>query len=92
MPTRASFLKGMSVYTDDAILLGRVDDVVVDTDLGTVVALAIGRVREGTISEAVDRKLQEGKRGVTVPYKLVRAIGDIIIIKRIPEFEIVETG
>ncbi len=66
---------GLDVYTQKGIFVGRVDDAVLDPEQGIVSGLALGNINK----ELFDQK---GK-GVVIPYRLVTAVGDIILMKHL---------
>ena len=66
-------LLDQDVYTQKGIFVGRVDDVVLDPDVGEVSGLALGNVNKALLD-------LKGK-GIIIPYKGVTAVGDIIITK-----------
>ena len=66
---------GLDVYTQKGVFVGRVDDAVIDPEQGVVSGLALGSINK----ELFDQK---GK-GVVIPYRLVIAIGDIVLMKHL---------
>jgi len=66
---------GLDVYTQKGIFVGRVDDAVIDPEQGIVSGLALGNINK----ELFDQK---GK-GVVIPYRLVTAIGDIVLMRHL---------
>ncbi len=68
-----SSLFGMKVYTDEGRYVGRVDDVVIDVERRQIRSLAVSDVNRALINTR--------HRGVLIPYRLVKSVGDIIIIK-----------
>jgi sporulation protein YlmC with PRC-barrel domain len=66
---------GLDVYTQKGIFVGRVDDAVIDPEQGIVSGLALGNINK----ELFDHK---GK-GVVIPYRLVTAIGDIVLMRHL---------
>jgi len=66
---------GLDVYTQRGVFVGRVDDAVIDPEQGVVSGLALGSINK----ELFDQK---GK-GVVIPYRLVIAIGDIVLMKHL---------
>lgn len=66
-------LLDQDVYTQKGIFVGRVDDVVLDPDVGEVSGLALGNVNKSFLD-------LKGK-GIIIPYQGVTAVGDIIITK-----------
>ncbi|HMA05924.1 MAG TPA: PRC-barrel domain-containing protein [Methanomicrobiales archaeon] len=80
MITQITELFGLSVYTDKAIYVGDVEDVVIDVDNKKLDALAIGNLNP----ELVDVK---GFKGIKIPFRIIKAIGDIIVIRHLsPSF------
>ena len=75
---------GMRVFTDEGRYVGRVEDVIIDQKTRSIRGLAITDYNKGVIDSHA--------KGVIIPYRVVKAVGDIIIIKdlfkrrsRIPE-------
>jgi len=68
-------LFGMKVYTDEGRYVGKVDDVVIDLERRQIRSLALSDVNKALITTRY--------RGVLLPYRFVKAVGDIIIIKDI---------
>ncbi|MDK2975140.1 MAG: hypothetical protein PWP08_1511 [Methanofollis sp.] len=76
MKTQVTELFGMNVYTDKAIFVGEVDDVLLDIDGKKIDALAVGKVNP----ELTDPK---GHLGLLVPFRIIKTVGDIIIVRHI---------
>ena len=74
MKTQVTEVLGLSVYTDKAFFVGDVDDVVIDLDAKKIKALALGNLN----LDIVDIK---GYKGLQIPYRMIRSIGDIILIR-----------
>ncbi len=66
---------GLRVYTDEGRYVGRVEDLAIDINAKRVKGLAIVDVNRFLIETKAE--------GVIIPYRLVKAIGDIVIIKDI---------
>ena len=64
---------GMRVFTDEGRYVGRVEDVIIDQNTKSIRGLAISDYNEALIDSHA--------RGVIIPYRVVKAVGDIIIIK-----------
>jgi len=75
MTVRVSQLMGMDVYTDNAQLVGRVYDVIIDLQKGEVARLTLEPIR-ATSKEEAKRIFREK----TIMYKSVKAVDRIIII------------
>jgi sporulation protein YlmC with PRC-barrel domain len=71
-------LQGKDVFTDKGMYCGKVEDVELDLTKfrirAVVVAIAKGSYLEAELG---------GKKGVIVPYPMIKAIGDVMIIKHI---------
>jgi|GEM_PF-83864 len=77
MLTEISELIGMEIYTDNAIALGNVDDIIVETSSQKIDGLFIGNPNP---------LLVEHSRAVSVPYRWIHSVGDVIILKYFPKF------
>ncbi len=66
------------VFTDKGLYCGKVEDVECDLNRFKVRALVIKAIKGSYLS-----KMLGDKRGVIIPFPMVEAIGDIIIIKHI---------
>jgi sporulation protein YlmC with PRC-barrel domain len=76
MITQITELFGLSVYTDRAAYVGDVEDVVIDVDAKKIDSLAIGNLNP----DFVDIK---GFKGIKVPFRIIKSIGDIIVIRHL---------
>jgi len=76
MKTPVTELFGMKVYTDDAVYVGEIDDVVLNVDTKKVESLAVSNLN-GDVGELKNHK------GIKIPYRVVRAAKDIIIIRHV---------
>ena len=77
MLTEISDLIGMEVYTDKAIALGNVDDLIIETDSQKI---------EGLFVSNPNPLLVEHSRPVSVPYRWISSVGDVIVLKYFPKF------
>jgi len=77
MRTQVTEIFGLPVYTDRAVFIGNVDDVVLDVDQKKIAALAIGDLNP-EIGEV------KGYTGLQIPFRIVKSVGDIIIVRHIP--------
>jgi len=77
MRTQITELLGLRVYTDRAVFVGSVDDVVVDVDQKKIDSLAVGELNP-EIGEV------KGYSGLQIPFRIIKSIGDIVIIRHIP--------
>jgi len=75
---KLSELVGKDVFTEKGAYCGKVSDVRIDMTKFRVDAISVDSARGSFLSSVVG-----GKRGVVVPYPMVKAIDDIVIIKHI---------
>ena len=76
MKTQVTDLFGMNVFTEKAIYVGVVDDVLINIDGKKIESLAVGELNP----ELADPR---GHRGYLIPYRIIKVIGDIIIIRHV---------
>ncbi len=77
MLTEISELIGMEIYTDKAIALGNVDDLIIETDSQKI---------EGLFVSNPNPLLVEHSRAISVPFRWIHGVGDVIILKYFPKF------
>lgn len=77
METDVTNLIGLEIFSDKGYRLGNVNDIIVDVDSQTIYGLYVDRTNDGLVEDGVS---------VLVPYRWVRAVGDVIILKRFPTF------
>jgi sporulation protein YlmC with PRC-barrel domain len=77
METDVTNLIGVEIFSDRGYRLGAVNDVIVDFDSQTIYGLYVEKTNDGLVEDGVS---------VLVPYRWVRAVGDVIILKRFPNF------
>lgn len=66
------------VFTAKGIYSGRVTDLILDLDKFRVKSLIVEAVKGSFLSQFVG-----DKKGVIIPFNLIEAIGDIVIIKHV---------
>jgi sporulation protein YlmC with PRC-barrel domain len=71
-----SELIGLQVYTNNGVFLGNINNLVVDVDNGLV---------EGVFVGETNPLLVEGSKAVSVPYRWVQSVGDIVILRYFPK-------
>jgi len=76
MKTLVTDFFGMQVYTDKGILVGDVDDAVLNIDTKRVDAIAVGNLNPEILE-------LRGYSGIRIPHRLIHNVGDIIIIRHI---------
>ena len=70
---------GKDVFTGKGFYAGKVSDLEFDLSRFKIRALVIEAARGSFLGKALG-----GKKGVIIPYLMVQAIGDVVIIKHIP--------
>ena len=71
-----SEIVGLQVYTNQGVFLGNVNNLVVDVENGAVDGLFVGETNP---------LLVEGGRAVSVPYRWIQSVGDIVILRYFPK-------
>jgi sporulation protein YlmC with PRC-barrel domain len=77
MKSQITDVLGLSVYTDRAVFVGDVDDVVIDLDRKTIKALALGNLN----LDIIDIK---GYKGLQIPFRMIKSVGDVILVRHMP--------
>ena len=67
---------GLQVYTNNGVFLGNVNNLVVEVETGSVDGLFVGETNP---------LLVEGGRAVSVPYRWIQSVGDIVILRYFPK-------
>ena len=78
MIMRLSQIEGLDVFTDNGKHVGELADITIDTESGDVVEIAVVN-----LEEKFKKELNIEKAGVLIPYKAVKSIGDIIVLKNV---------
>jgi sporulation protein YlmC with PRC-barrel domain len=79
-------LVGREVYSNEGVFVGEVADVRLDlTDRRAVTGLALTQLNSELFSELV-----AGQKGVILPYRWVRAVGDVILINDVTLHDVIE--
>ncbi len=73
MISEISTLFGMRVYTDEGRYVGKIQDVVIDEEKKMIRGIAVVEYNRALIESRA--------QGVILPYAIVRAIGDIVLVK-----------
>ncbi|WP_266076900.1 PRC-barrel domain-containing protein [Haladaptatus caseinilyticus] len=79
-PEEITTLVGREVYSNNGVFVGEVDDVRLNLDETAVTGLALGGIND----ELFGNQIEPG-RGVVVPYRWVRAVGDVILVNDVVE-------
>jgi len=78
---------GKDVFTGKGFYAGKVSDVEFDLSRFKIRAVIIEAARGGILGQVVG-----GRKGVIVPYPMVQAIGDVVLIKHITSTGMSESG
>ena len=79
-PQEITTLVGREVYSNNGVYVGEVEDIQLNLDEEVVTALAVAGLNHELFEGVV-----AGNSGVLVPYRWVRAVGDVILINDIIE-------
>lgn len=79
-PEEITTLVGREVYSNNGVFVGEVEDVRLNLDQEVVTGLALS----GLNRELFGSRVEPGK-GVMMPYRWVRAVGDIILVNDVIE-------
>lgn len=71
-----SELIGLQVYTNQGVFLGNVNNLVVNVENGEV---------DGLFVQETNPLLVEGSRSVSVPYRWIQSVGDIVVLRYFPK-------
>ncbi len=77
MMTESTELIGLEVYTDKGYLLGTVEDLLIDIEERKIYGLYVEKTNPLLVEDGVP---------VSVPYRWVKAVGDVILLKKFPSF------
>ena len=79
-PQEVTSLVGREVYTKNGVFVGEVEDLKLNLDVRSVTGLAVGSLN----TELFEHEARQGQ-GVVVPYRWVRAVGDVILVADVVE-------
>jgi sporulation protein YlmC with PRC-barrel domain len=79
-PQEITTLVGREVYSNNGVFVGEVEDIRLDLNGESVTGLALGEVNHDLFEARV-----ENSKGVIVPYRWVRAVGDIVLVNDVVE-------
>ena len=77
MLTEVTELYGMSVYTDKGLMLGQVDDVIFDMEQQDIYGIYIA---------SPNPEMVEMGSAVSIPFRWIKSIGEIILLRKFPSF------
>jgi len=79
-PQEITSLVGREVYSNNGVFVGEIEDIQLDLKREAVTGLALGDVNR----ELFETRLS-GSKGVIVPYRWVRAVGDVVLVNDVVE-------
>ena len=79
-PQEITSLVGREVYSNNGVFVGEIEDVRLDLDARAVTGLALAELNHELFAGRVN-----GNTGVIVPYRWVRAVGDVVLINDVIE-------
>jgi len=68
-------LVGREVYSNTGVFIGEIEDVQLNLDAESVTSLAVGELNSELFADTVGPG-----EGVLIPYRWVRAVGDIVLV------------
>jgi len=74
-PQEITTLVGREVYSNNGVFVGEIEDVQLNLDAESVTSLAVGELNDELFADTVG----PGK-GVLIPYRWVRAVGDVVLV------------
>ncbi len=80
IPENITTLVGREVYSNNGVFVGEIEDVRLDLDSELVTGLALGRTNDELFADYTG-----GTRGVMIPYRWVRSVGDIVLVNDVVE-------
>ena len=79
-PQEITSLVGREVYSNNGVFVGEVEDIQLDLDREAVTGLALAELND----ELFSGRIEPGK-GVMIPYRWIRAVGDVILVNDVVE-------
>jgi sporulation protein YlmC with PRC-barrel domain len=70
-------MSGLEVFTEGGKHVGVLEDVSIDPETGKVLGIILSKL-DSDFSKKIGA---EGKKGVIVPYKAIKSIGDIVLLR-----------
>jgi len=77
MKNQITELFDLKVYTEKSVFVGEVEDILIDIDSKKMESIVVGKLNQ----QLVDIK---SYKGLKVPFRIIRSIGDIILIRHLP--------
>ncbi|HON81444.1 MAG TPA: PRC-barrel domain-containing protein [Methanoregulaceae archaeon] len=67
----------LKVYTEKSVFVGEVEDVLIDVESKRMESIVVGKLNQ----QLVDIK---NYKGLKIPFRIIRSIGDIVLIRHLP--------
>ena len=74
-PQEITSLVGREVYSNNGVFVGEIEDIRLNLDAEAVTGLALTQLNRDLFKSRAD-----GARGVIIPYRWVRAVGDVVLV------------
>ena len=81
MSKRLSELYGMDIYTEKAMYVGKVEDVILNLEKGEIMRLSTKSFKGGGLPSDEVRKILQSE---SVAYTEVRQVGDVVLVDKAP--------
>jgi sporulation protein YlmC with PRC-barrel domain len=78
MKTQITDLFGLKIYSENGMYVGEVEDIFLDIDSKRIEALAVGNLAPDICDLGT-------YRGVKIPFRLVKSVSDVVVIRHIPQ-------
>lgn len=66
----------LKVYTEKSVLVGEVEDILIDIESKKMESIVVGKLNQ----QMVDIK---NYKGLKIPFRIIRSIGDIVLIRHL---------
>ena len=76
MKNQITELFDLKVYTEKSVFVGEVEDILIDIDSKKMESIVVGKLNP----QLVDIK---NYKGLKVPFRIIRSIGDIILVRHL---------
>ncbi len=80
VPQEITTLVGREVYSNNGVFVGEIEDIRLNLDQQEVTGLALGEINDELFRGRVG-----ANHGVIIPYRWVRAVGDVVLVNDIVE-------
>jgi sporulation protein YlmC with PRC-barrel domain len=75
VPQEITTLVGREVYSNNGVFVGEIEDLRLDIDAERVTGLALGEINRELFGSRIN-----GAKGVLIPYRCVRSVGDVVLV------------